>query len=318
MAGSAVRLPELPPFVSDAVEWSPRNEQLWRLARWIHAHAPRGKGCIPRWIGRVAGDRVRAEIRTASGGRLVVDPRSLEVFAFIDLNGGLWEGHDIAACKAVLGPGQVFYDVGANAGVFTVEIAAAFHDAVEVRAFEPQPSLARSIALSAARSGFRNVHVHPVILGSEAGEEDLFVPASTIHASIVARANRSQRLACAKTTIDAEVARGALPPPDVIKMDVEGAERSVVLGALETIARHEPCIVFESDINQDRFGYSRADLCAELRFCADYRFFAVEREGGFTPLDRDGAGPTKLADSVLAVTQRRFDHTRLGVARPDW
>jgi FkbM family methyltransferase len=261
---------------------------------------------------------VRAEIRTASGGRLVVDPGSLEVFAFIDLNGGAWEAHDIAACKAVLERGQVFYDVGANAGVFTVEIAAAFDDAVQVRAFEPQPSLARSLALSAARNGFRNVHVHPVILGAEPGEVDLFIPASTIHASVVARDGRSQRLACAKTTIDAEVERGALPALDVIKMDVEGAERSVVQGALETIARHEPSIVFESDINQDRFGYSRADLCAELRFCADYRFFAVEREGGFTPLDRDGAGPSKLADSVLAITKRRFDAARLGVPGPPW
>jgi hypothetical protein len=155
-----------------------------------------------------------------------------------------------------------------------------------------------------------------VLLGDESGDGELYIPSSSIHASIVARGDHAQRLACAKTTIDAEVARGALPPPDVIKMDVEGAERSVVRGALETIARHEPCIVFESDVNQDRFGYSRADLCGELRFCADYRFFAVEREGGFTPLDSNGAGPTKLADSVLAVTSRRCDATRLGVSRP--
>jgi len=313
MAECTATIPEMVTSPAEASAWAPRNERVWKVARWIHAHAPRGKGCIPRWIGRVAGDRVRAAIRTASGGRLVVNPTSFEVFAFIDVNGGLWEGHDVAACKAVLDAGQVFYDVGANAGLFSIEVAASYRDAVEVHAFEPQSSLARSLALSAALNGFRNLHVHPVALGEYEGETELFVPATSIHASMIARDRNSQRVTCTRTSIDTEVARGALPPPDVIKMDVEGGELSVVRGATRTLASHQPCIVFESDVNQDRFGYSRADLCRELRFCADYRFFAVERAGGFTSLDPEGAGPTRVADSVLAIPERRLDLARLGL-----
>jgi FkbM family methyltransferase len=296
----------------EAEGWAPSHEYVWRMARWIHAVAPRGKGWIPRRIGQLAGDRLRAEIRTASGGRLVVDPTSLEVFAYIDTHGGLWEGHDVAACRAVLEPGQVFYDVGANAGLFTIELAASFGGAIDVRAFEPQPSLARSVALSAARNGFTNVHVYQVMLGDQEGESRLFVPACSIHASAVTPSPRAQTLSCLRTTIDAAVASGAVPAPQVIKMDVEGGELAVVHGAMATLANHRPAVLFESDVNQERFGYTRADLCGALRRCAPYRFFAVERGGGFAPLDAKGAGPARRADSVLAIAEDRLPAVRLG------
>jgi len=309
----SIQLREIRVAATEASDWRPRNEYLFKLARLLHVAAPRGKGWLPRQIGRIAGDRLRAEIRTASGGRLIVDPNSLEVFAFIEANGGLWEGHDIATCLALLDLGQVFYDIGANAGLFSIEVAAAFGGRIDVRAFEPQPSLARSLALSVARNGFESVHVYPVMLGEHEGDARIFVPASSVHASIVARSSDARVLSCQQTTLDALVDQATLPPPDVIKLDVEGAELSVIRGGLATLSRYEPALVFESDVNQARFGYTRADLCRELRSSAPYRFFAVERDGGYTALDGNGAGPIRRADSVLAVSANRFDPARLGL-----
>jgi hypothetical protein len=78
---------------------------------------------------------------------------------------------------------------------------------------------------------------------------------------------------CPMTTLDALVAGGTLPPPDVIKIDVEGGEWDVFLGARQTLAAHRPAIIFESDANAKRFGYTRRQLCDLLHSTAGYRFY---------------------------------------------
>ena len=77
------------------------------------------------------------------------------------------------------------------------------------------------------------------------------------------------------TTLDTMIAHGTLPPPDVIKIDVEGAEWDVFQGARQTLAAHRPPIVFECDVNVQRFGYTRRQLCDFLRSIGGYRFYLV-------------------------------------------
>lgn len=57
-----------------------------------------------------------------------------------------------------------------------------------------------------------------------------------------------------------------LPPPDIVKIDVEGAERAVLRGARQTLSEHQPAIVMEySCINTGNAGYKREELTALLR-----------------------------------------------------
>ena len=45
--------------------------------------------------------------------------------------------------------------------------------------------------------------------------------------------------------IDELVSSGELPPPTVVKIDVEGAELAVLEGMRETIGAHRPAIICE-------------------------------------------------------------------------
>jgi hypothetical protein len=72
-------------------------------------------------------------------------------------------------------------------------------------------------------------------------------------------------------------------PPDVIKIDVEGAELQVLQGAERLLKERPPYLVFEADDNMMRFGYSRKDLFSYLRKQADFTIFGI-REDGLAPL----------------------------------
>src|SRR4051812_7609650 len=155
--------------------WSDRRPFTMRLAQAWSRWSPRAKGAFPRWVGRTFGKNWRTTIRTGDDARLAVYPPHLDVFAYIARVGG-WSPEIADACGKLLRPGDVFYDIGANAGYVTQTTAARRSD-VRVFSFEPQPYLARCIAVSTKLNRLQNASVFSTLLGAEDGSADLFVPA---------------------------------------------------------------------------------------------------------------------------------------------
>lgn len=74
--------------------------------------------------------------------------------------------------------------------------------------------------------------------------------------------------------------------PALIKIDVEGAEQQVIEGALETLRRHRPIVIFEHGIGSANvYGTSPPDIYALLCGECSLRIF-----------DLDGSGPYSLED----------------------
>ena len=142
--------------------------------------------------------------------------------------------------------GQVFYDIGANVGFFTVLAARLVGSTGKVYAFEPFPQSAEMIRKNAALNDFGQIiDVWQGAVSNRKGNGRL-----VMH-------ERSDRFKLTETTVDAPsltvplyvidelVAEGRLRPPDFVKIDVEGHEVQVLRGMEATIRAHRPIILCE-------------------------------------------------------------------------
>lgn len=148
-----------------------------------------------------------------------------------------------------LGPGSVFYDVGANIGLFSLIAARQVGPNGHVIAFEPENSVATRLMENAERNGFRNVTVVRAAVWSSTGTVH-FAPADPAQSPDygVGRVVELQDAAGASPTVAAlalDDCVGKFPPPDLIKCDVEGAEVEVFRGASRLLNVHKPDIICE-------------------------------------------------------------------------
>ncbi len=251
---------------------------------------------MPRQIGCWFPQHLKSYVPTKHGARLAIEPSSLDVYTHLLVHGKAWDEHVFRACRSLLAPGQTFYDIGANVGAMSIEMANIFDDGISVVAFEPLPTLSRSIARSVRLNKFRRVVVFELMLGDREGTADLYVGSHSIHASAVARKKRSKIVARTVTTLDQMVAAGVIPPPNVIKIDIEGGELAAFKGATKTIRAYRPHIVFESDMNMDRFGYTRQDLIELLRGLSPYEFFLIPKKGAMIPMNQAANRDLEISD----------------------
>lgn len=256
-----------------------RDPIALRLAVAWQRLAPRAKAAGARLIGRcLLGDRLFST-DTNKGFTLVGCRQSIDMIAFQKSTGG-WSDHVYRACLAQLHTNSVIYDIGANAGYFTLGAAMLKLPGLQVVSFEPLPMLARTVAAAANVNRCDNVRVYGAALADRVGSRRLWLSPHSIHASFVPRTPRSLGAIHVPTfSLDAMVEAAALPLPTVIKMDVEGAESLVMRGAAGLLSGRHPTLIFECDDNSLRFGHTPADLLAQLRELGYREFYKLEKEG---------------------------------------
>lgn len=279
-------LSALIPRREDLEGWSERRPWAFSAALAWASRAPRARSWLPRQIGRTLGSRWRAIIQTESGTLLAVDPSNLDVYTTIARDGSQ-DPWVLQTCLSLVKPGEVFFDVGANAGFMSLSVATHFHDEVRVFAFEPQPSLARSVAVSAHLNNLKRCHVFETMLGAKDGTAELYLVAHAIHASAIARKSGAAVIERPVWRLDSLIAAGVVPPPAVVKIDVEGAEFDVLRGAERLLGEQPPCLILEADENMERFGYGLHDLLAYIRSCADYSFSGIRADGSLVGIRDD-------------------------------
>ncbi|HET9769111.1 MAG TPA: FkbM family methyltransferase [Thermoanaerobaculia bacterium] len=193
------------------------------------------------WLARL----VRAPFRMVPGDRpLRILSGPLRGAAWLPRSAphGCWLGIYERATQRLfsrqIAAGDVVFDVGAHVGFYSLLASRLVGPAGRVVAFEP---LARNLELierHLAYNGASNVMVVKAAVGERTGQERFDGSGEPSMGALAAEGDLVD-LVC----IDDLVGAGKIQPPQLMKIDVEGAESRVLQGAAATLAKYRPAIL---------------------------------------------------------------------------
>ena len=153
----------------------------------------------------------------------------------------LYEQPETRLIHAVLDTGDVFLDVGANVGYYSLLASQIVGDSGQVHAFEPIPQNVVALRRTILANGITNIVVNQVAVGDRPGSLDLFVSdqkvGSSGWASIVPSRRRSKVVTVERMAIDHYVQSGSISRVKLAKLDIEGGELDAFRGMISLLGQ---------------------------------------------------------------------------------
>jgi FkbM family methyltransferase len=211
-----------------------------------------------------------------------------------------YEPAELEVLRQRVRPDDVCIDVGANIGIFTV-LLARWAGNGHVHAFEPMEHSASILRLNIELNHVSNTTIHTCILSDCDGDVPFAVAEDGAYSSIrdTARKSQQETVMVQSHRLDTFIAT-LERPPDVVKIDVEGAELLVLRGAAETLRnelRRPRLILAEAhEPNSRSYGYAPSDLVEFMR-SVSYQARALLPDGRLADWPRAGA----LADILFVA-----------------
>jgi len=160
---------------------------------------------------------------------------------------------DSDVLKAILKPGDTYVDVGANIGHLAIEAALIVGKTGSITAFEAHPNTAEFLRQNILLNKLYNVRVAQVAVGEYFGWVGFTNQRSDDQNSV----NESGEIVVPLVTLDVLLSDQS---PTLLKIDVEGFEKYVLLGA-DSLLERTAFVYFEAwDEHFKKYGYSFSDI----------------------------------------------------------
>jgi FkbM family methyltransferase len=179
-------------------------------------------------------------------------------------------------------PGGVAYDVGANIGIHTLLLSRLVGSGGQVYAFEPVPGLFERLC--------ENVRLNPSLfaakpvqmaLSDHAGTDAFYTGNHAGAGHLVGSGPESgDRILVTTTVLDQFVFGDHHAPPQFMKIDVEGAEGSVLAGAERVLSSARPIVLVDLHTPDQDLAVGRSLMRAgyeAYRTCDGSRVRSLER-----------------------------------------
>lgn len=163
-----------------------------------------------------------------------------------------------------VGPGDVLFDIGACVGLISIHAA---KKGARVVSFEPDPEYAIRLKTNLALNSISVEHVSWAVSDRD-GKATLFTDGAGGASPSLRDLGRKGQVTVPTRAIDAALAAGEIPFPDVVKMDIEGAEILALRGMRGLLhSPRAPRVIF-LELHPEflpAFGASSDDVLALLR-----------------------------------------------------
>lgn len=151
----------------------------------------------------------------------------------------------------------VIFDIGANIGTFTTWMAKAFPNG-KIYSFEPQRQVFQMLSGNAAINNLYNVYTYNIGLGKENTKIEFEEPnyfekndygTFSLVENVISQTTNN-KIVVQINTLDWFVEYYNVPKIHLLKIDVEGMDLDVLIGAAKTIKKHFPVIFIEHSDNR--------------------------------------------------------------------
>lgn len=167
--------------------------------------------------------------------------------------------------EARLSDGSFFIDIGANYGLHTLLACDLVGSTGRVLAVEPVPANLRLLRRNLKLNGFSDrcmIAEWALNDGSFSRVEMTIEPGLALAATLKSHP-QGQQIEVDAGTLD-QLLTGSFPVPNLVKIDVEGAEHEVLRGAIQTLQQGPPLLIEVHRYELGAFGSSSAELVSFL------------------------------------------------------
>ena len=197
---------------------------------------------------------------------------------------GEYEKENLKFLLSQMKPRTVFFDIGANIGIFSI-LAGLKEKNAQIYAFEPASETFEILNENIKLNSLKNVKTLRLAIGSRVGETTLKInkkwrdglntmgDPSHPGCQVVGEEKVSV------TTLDNFLETNNISRVDIMKVDVEGAELLVFRGGKELLQKDSPLIIYESSFNTKGFNYHPVEMIWFLRKIS-YSLYRVDEQAG--------------------------------------
>ncbi len=192
--------------------------------------------------------------------------------------------------QSLVNDGDFVLDIGANEGLYSLLAADKVGRSGLVASIEPNPETLIMLERNIKANNCSQVTCIPAAVADRASEARFMAHDERGHlfAHLAAPGEQGLVTLVDVTTVDA-IVEAAGRPVRGLKIDVEGAELSVLAGATKSIREYSPWLMIEVEPpHLARYGGSPEELDERLRDLGYKTFFGIStvRPGGLEPLTR--------------------------------
>ena len=176
-----------------------------------------------------------------------------------------WKDQNLKSCewpilKELNLSGKVVIDVGANVGIFSLQVAQITNDTSRVLAIEAHPKIARFLTKNISLNGFKNIEVIPKAVG--AIRQKIFL--SDLRSDDMNHVSQSSKDSIEVDQITLDEVTTGYEEIYFLKIDVEGSEYQVLDGAANTLRKTRYLMVEYYPKAYDRSGISLSQVTEKL------------------------------------------------------
>lgn len=257
---------------------------------------------VSRWLNQLVSDHdTYSLLFDGSNTWIVLKKNNIKIKYLDRLNSissiiltiGNFEETELDLVESNLREGSVFFDIGANVGLYSITMAKKFED-IKIYAFEPVPDTIREFKDNIDKNEvpFGKICLIEAAVSDRDGHVDI---TTDFHSSnYLTRSDSTvNHIEVGSVTIDNFVQKNDIRRISLIKIDVEGNEYLVLKGAMESIKKFRPVIVIElieKDLEFSENKYEDPNKSINILLNLDYKYYILDDNSNLLHMDNKDKG----------------------------